>query len=90
MAEEGCGDELMTFVLWEGLTKAFTLAAEAAMATIVDVAFIFVVLNRLLIEMSRGVGNAETCKYYGNSEMNDEAFPLCCCDERWWQKTESE
>ena len=53
MAEEGCGDELITFVLWEGLAKPFTLAAEAAMATIVDVAFIFVVLlKRLLIDIA--------------------------------------
>jgi hypothetical protein len=40
MAEEGCG--VATCVLQEGVTKAFTLAAEAAMATIVDVAFIVI------------------------------------------------
>ncbi len=38
--EEGCGVE--TCVLQEGVTKAFTLAAEAAMATIVVAAFIVV------------------------------------------------
>ena len=42
MAEEGCGVEA-TCVLQEGVTKAFTLAAEAAMATIVDVAFIVII-----------------------------------------------
>ena len=44
MAEEGCDVVVMTFVLQEGATKALTLAAEAAMATIVDVAFIVVLL----------------------------------------------
>jgi len=38
--EEGCWLTTTLFVLQEGATKAFTLAADAAIATKVDVAFI--------------------------------------------------